>query len=348
MLTEPVLRVCDKMRFAREPFLLALATTANIGSACTLIGNPQVRSLDTMATPGIWWSLPNRTVHSLLSAQNVLIGSYSGLSFGQFFVWVGPAVALGLVLNTAALAVFYRGSLLPDGVLVSLLGAQAAAAVAKLAAELGLTKAREVGFSAMDDGTRSGAGSLQLVPLERKPDGAAKVPTTSGMNLIGSGNSSSSSAPIFDPPEDTTPSPLWSPLSIDPEEEEDEPALTLTLASTDKGGSLDSGSVSVLPSEAPLTNPSKLAEDAKLRKMAGVVVVLLISGFIASFSVAWTALAAVTLLTLGSAVVKGEAFEPTSILKHADMPLLVMIGSLFVVMAGARLTGATEMVRSST
>jgi hypothetical protein len=41
LLTQPVLEACDAIGASREPFLLALATSANIGSALTLIGNPQ-------------------------------------------------------------------------------------------------------------------------------------------------------------------------------------------------------------------------------------------------------------------------------------------------------------------
>jgi hypothetical protein len=37
-------------------------------------------------------------------------------------------------------------------------------------------------------------------------------------------------------------------------------------------------------------------------------------------------------------------YDPINILKHADMPLLVLIGSLFVVMAGARLTGVADVI----
>ncbi len=52
------------------PYLLALAMSANIGSACTLVGNP----------------------------QNMIIGHRSGLGFAEFFLSLAPASALGLAL----------------------------------------------------------------------------------------------------------------------------------------------------------------------------------------------------------------------------------------------------------
>lgn len=50
------------------PFLIALACASNIGSAATIIGNP----------------------------QNMLIGQVGGLSFGRFFLWCLPPTALSL------------------------------------------------------------------------------------------------------------------------------------------------------------------------------------------------------------------------------------------------------------
>jgi Na+/H+ antiporter NhaD/arsenite permease-like protein len=52
------------------PYLLALAMSANIGSACTLVGNP----------------------------QNMIIGHRSGIGFGEFFVSLAPASILALAL----------------------------------------------------------------------------------------------------------------------------------------------------------------------------------------------------------------------------------------------------------
>jgi Na+/H+ antiporter NhaD/arsenite permease-like protein len=70
-------------RLPRLPFLLALATAANTGSAATLVGNP----------------------------QNMLCASLGKLAFAEFLVHVGPAAILGLAVNHAILALTFRREL---------------------------------------------------------------------------------------------------------------------------------------------------------------------------------------------------------------------------------------------
>lgn len=65
------------------PYLIALATSSNIGSAATLIGNP----------------------------QNMLIGQSARLSFAHFAVVVSPLVVICLVFNVLVVAFIYRKSL---------------------------------------------------------------------------------------------------------------------------------------------------------------------------------------------------------------------------------------------
>lgn len=65
------------------PFLIALAVSSNIGSAATIIGNP----------------------------QNMLIGQVGGLHFGRFLLWCGPPSLLALLAAWAVLAWLYRGRL---------------------------------------------------------------------------------------------------------------------------------------------------------------------------------------------------------------------------------------------
>ncbi len=62
------------------PYLMALATGSNIGSAATLIGNP----------------------------QNMLIGQAGELSFWHYTAFIAPLVAGCLVLNVLAVALIYR------------------------------------------------------------------------------------------------------------------------------------------------------------------------------------------------------------------------------------------------
>jgi len=67
----PVLiEACARRKLNPVPFLLALAAASNIGSAATLIGNP----------------------------QNILIGQALHLSFSHYLLWSLPPVLLGLAL----------------------------------------------------------------------------------------------------------------------------------------------------------------------------------------------------------------------------------------------------------
>lgn len=85
-LTPVVISACMRAGLPIGPYLIALATSANIGSAATLVGNP----------------------------QNMIIGSFSGFPFSEFLLCAGPAAALGLLLNAGLLWLYY-GRRLPAG-----------------------------------------------------------------------------------------------------------------------------------------------------------------------------------------------------------------------------------------
>ncbi|MEY4510728.1 MAG: hypothetical protein RLZZ450_2850 [Pseudomonadota bacterium] len=74
-LTPVVCAVCVRRGLPLGPYLLALATSSNIGSAATLVGNP----------------------------QNILIGSLGPLAFGGYARIVAPAALAGLVANALLL-----------------------------------------------------------------------------------------------------------------------------------------------------------------------------------------------------------------------------------------------------
>ena len=65
------------------PYLLAVAMASNVGSTATITGNP----------------------------QNMLIGSFSGISYIQFVATLAPVAAVGLLLTIALLALLHRGDL---------------------------------------------------------------------------------------------------------------------------------------------------------------------------------------------------------------------------------------------
>lgn len=79
-LTPVVVTTCARARLPMSPFLIALATSANIGSAATLVGNP----------------------------QNMIVGSLSGMSFAEFLARSGPAALVGLAVNLGLLRLYYR------------------------------------------------------------------------------------------------------------------------------------------------------------------------------------------------------------------------------------------------
>jgi Na+/H+ antiporter NhaD/arsenite permease-like protein len=81
--TPLVLDLAAARRLPPLPFLLALATASNIGSAATITGNP----------------------------QNILIGSLSGISFGRFAAALGPVSLVGLALDAGLLYLVFRRDL---------------------------------------------------------------------------------------------------------------------------------------------------------------------------------------------------------------------------------------------
>ncbi len=70
-----VLAITRQMKLAPLPYLLAVATGANVGSVATITGNP----------------------------QNMLIGSFSGIKYLDFLLHLGPVALVGLFLNWAVL-----------------------------------------------------------------------------------------------------------------------------------------------------------------------------------------------------------------------------------------------------
>ncbi|RDX83121.1 Silicon efflux transporter LSI3, partial [Mucuna pruriens] len=79
VLTEFILKIAKQHNLPPHPLLLALATSANIGSSATPIGNP----------------------------QNLVIAVQGKISFGQFLIGVLPAMLVGVVVNALILMVMY-------------------------------------------------------------------------------------------------------------------------------------------------------------------------------------------------------------------------------------------------
>jgi Na+/H+ antiporter NhaD/arsenite permease-like protein len=82
-LTPLVLELCKRLGRRPIPYLVGLATAANVGSVATITGNP----------------------------QNIIIGSLSGISYSRFAARLGPIALVGLLVNFAIVAFVYRRTL---------------------------------------------------------------------------------------------------------------------------------------------------------------------------------------------------------------------------------------------
>jgi Na+/H+ antiporter NhaD/arsenite permease-like protein len=80
-----VLDLVRRLRLPPVPYLIALATAANVGSVATLTGNP----------------------------QNMLVGSFSGISYRAFLLREAPVAVIGLALVFAVIWLAYRRRLPP-------------------------------------------------------------------------------------------------------------------------------------------------------------------------------------------------------------------------------------------
>jgi Na+/H+ antiporter NhaD/arsenite permease-like protein len=83
MLTPLVIAVIRRGKLPLLPYLIGLATSANIGSVATLVGNP----------------------------QNMIIGHLSRIPFSQFSRSLVPAAAVGLAINFVILRFGFRNAL---------------------------------------------------------------------------------------------------------------------------------------------------------------------------------------------------------------------------------------------
>lgn len=81
--TPIVVLACRRAGLPLTPYLMAVATSSNVGSIGTLVGNPQI----------------------------VLIGSLSGVGFREYLFKMGPIALVLLLVNTLLLVIFYGRSL---------------------------------------------------------------------------------------------------------------------------------------------------------------------------------------------------------------------------------------------
>ena len=319
ILTQPLLDVCEVMNVPPLPFLVAIATTANLGSAWTLIGNP----------------------------QNVLIAGYSGMNFFSYMLWMSPAVFVGLLLNYGFLLYFFREQLAgnfdtgagcktprpwPKRQTIS------SPVLTSTAAEQDPSPlAQRLLFHSEGDSPQLQGGSTPGMSTVTAST-AIKRPAPEGHQR---GFFNTSSSPISSPE---------SAAGADGAGASAECPSSLSLAglvSPRPAGAQGSAS----PSPAPhhhIDASYRLPEDQrrkalKLAACASAVVTVLAFVFVGS--IAWTVLIAVACMVLIDVYIQGG--ESERILAHVDGFLLVMIAALFVVIAGARRTGVPQTIYDS-
>jgi len=83
VLTPLVIAAIRRGELPMLPYLIALATSANIGSVATLVGNP----------------------------QNMIIGHFSRIPFAQFSLALAPTAVVGLAINFIILRIGFRNAL---------------------------------------------------------------------------------------------------------------------------------------------------------------------------------------------------------------------------------------------
>lgn len=83
LFTPIVIMICKRTKVSPVPYLIGIATASNIGSAGTLLGNP----------------------------QNILIGSISKISFLTYFAKAFPVSLIGLLINYFMVSWLYRTDL---------------------------------------------------------------------------------------------------------------------------------------------------------------------------------------------------------------------------------------------
>ena len=139
-LTPIVVTLCTRAGLPLGPFLIALATSANIGSAATLVGNP----------------------------QNMIIASLSQIPFARFLMVACLPALIGLLINGALLQLFYRQRL-PAQMFAQPLGPSVAKNTKRLQRVLPVMGGVIAGFFAgFHLGYTALAGVMVLVLLDRK------------------------------------------------------------------------------------------------------------------------------------------------------------------------------------
>ncbi|KAH9574734.1 hypothetical protein CY35_01G074700 [Sphagnum magellanicum] len=309
ILTEFVLKLCREKKLPPQPFLIALACSANIGSATTPIGNP----------------------------QNLVIAVQSKIGFGSFLVGILPAVVVGLVVNTLGLLLLYWRRLsnsavedereAKDDPSVNAAGGDRREQperpnVGSFSEDVELPRMLEKKRGEID---RRNSDSLvvELANYYRTGRGGVEVQQDSGLSPVRG-------------------SVLSDVLGLEPRVSSSPYPHSHQQTRSNEGGILNQIVTDALPSNAP---QSAVVRQQRRRRIWKVCVYLVTVGMLgallAGLNLPWTAItAAVTLMVL-------DFSDAGPCLDQVSYSLLVFFAGMFITVAGFNATGAPGQLWSA-
>eukprot|EP01105_Mastigella_eilhardi_P022102 TRINITY_DN5412_c0_g1_i1.p1 TRINITY_DN5412_c0_g1~~TRINITY_DN5412_c0_g1_i1.p1 ORF type:complete len:543 (+),score=106.65 TRINITY_DN5412_c0_g1_i1:223-1629(+) len=285
MMTPVVVRLCLKQNFPMLPYLLALATCANVGSSMTPIGNP----------------------------QNIIIASFSGITFLSFLKYLTAATVASMALNAALLSVFlfvHRRMFRPASV-------EGGNPPTPLPGEVSSPELKPK--RALDAGSGCEGGDVELQPVSSDSGPAAVV--VAGEAAARSSSTSAEESLLGTPYEEQ-------PTAIpEPAQHADEATNVVPAPGAEPRPVVDWISRHC---------PERLVQlwTAYAFRVAIVATVVgIMACFLAGLHLGWTCLAGASLLIACDAVLNGR--DAYAILPCVDWLLLLFFGGLFVTIRGA-------------
>jgi Na+/H+ antiporter NhaD/arsenite permease-like protein len=302
VLTPLVVAAARGARRAPRPFLVALATASNIGSALSPIGNP----------------------------QNMIIAVAGGLRFADFLAAIAVAAAIGLVLNGAVVAHVFARELSEEEA--------AAPAAAPAAGAGGNAAGASLASAAATASTDTGP---LVIDVARAPGaagaggaGAAGAPPGAPASAV-----PEAWAPLSGPASAVRDA--WAPpVGAPPAGAGAAPAASAAAAPTASAAAAPTASPAASTAAAPAAPPAALpAAPAPGSFRARAVAALLASApLFLLLADGWIGLAWASLL-LAAALCAADGAPPAPLLARVDAPLLLFFAGLFVCTAGLEATG---------
>mmetsp|Transcript_14894 Transcript_14894/g.24544 ORF Transcript_14894/g.24544 Transcript_14894/m.24544 type:complete len:565 (-) Transcript_14894:181-1875(-) len=314
-MTPMVITACTISKVPMGPYLIALATSANIGSAATPTGNP----------------------------QNMIIHSKSDLSFIGFVVHIGLTSVVGMAINMGVIFVVNRTALLQPFSSASngqnrLTSGQPIERDEEMTLHnnIGGEKANGKAHYALvigdDDGRMSRDGRPNVVQADTQPSYMRPPASKDHCSDQGSGDGI-----VLRHSEPSAPSGRIS-RPLYPESPKPETPLSITLPDSHRLLSVNAPEPSPLETDKPPLCGDNVAREggkrALFRRLAMAAVILgVIVGFLVGLDLPWTALGGAWLLIIL------DFKDPAPLFAMVDWSLLLFFAGLFIVVHGWGATG---------